>query len=331
MPFRTNFGRKKHLRFYSVVSGCGFAPPFFFNHKNVDNSLVFPQKINILWKYCGKLKNIYTNLRFSVKIDLMKNDFRKELAVCGFEAVKAISKFNPQKIRRFYYTRDRMMDFKDLFKSLAERKVPYNNISEGELEKLSGTPHHQGVVAMIDLPEIPHLNTKIADDWLHKKESAILLDRVGNANNLGAIIRSAAYFGFRNIVIPRDEEQTSVTTSSYRVAQGGMEFINIYSIQSIEKLLSSMQGKMIRFGTDVRANHSVEKIPDLCNENKKPALIVLGNEEHGISKIVRQNCDELVKIPFSVADSAQTSQIESLNVAQAAAIVLYECRKIHVQ
>ncbi len=79
----------------------------------------------------------------------MKNDIRNELAVCGFEAVKALAKNNPQKITRFYYTRDRMMDFKDLFKSLAERKVPYNNIPEGELEKLSGTPHHQGVVAMI--------------------------------------------------------------------------------------------------------------------------------------------------------------------------------------
>ena len=131
----------------------------------------------------------------------MKNDIRKELAVCGFEAVKALVKCNPQKITRFYYTRDRMMDFKDLFKFLAERKVPYNNIPEGELEKLSGTVHHQGVVAMIRQPEIPHLNTDITNEWLHNKESAILLDRVGNANNLGAIVRSAAFFGFKNIVM----------------------------------------------------------------------------------------------------------------------------------
>ena len=259
----------------------------------------------------------------------MKNDIRNELAVCGFEAVKALAKCNPQKISRFYYTRDRMMDFKDLFKSLAERKVPYNNIPEGELEKLSGTPHHQGVVAMIRNEEIPHLNTEITDEWLHNKESAILLDRVGNANNLGAIVRSAAFFGFKNIVIPRDEAQSSVTTSSYRVAQGGMEYVNIYSIQSIEKLLVSMKGKMIRFGTDVRGRTPIAKIPELCNEKKKPALIVLGNEEHGISRLVRDNCDELVTIPFtSGAGEGKAQPIESLNVAQAAAIVLYECRKL---
>jgi len=246
---------------------------------------------------------------------------RNELAVCGFEAVKALVKCNPQKITRFYYTRDRMMDFKDLFKSLAERKIPYNNIPEGELEKLSGTPHHQGVVAMIKQPEIPHLNTEITDRWLHNNESAILLDRVGNANNLGAIVRSAAFFGFKNIVIPRDEEQSSITTSSYRVAQGGMEYVNVYSILSIEKLLSSMEGKMVRLGTDVRATTPVEKIPQICG--KKPAIIVLGNEENGISNFVRKNCDELIKIPCGAG-----GPIESLNVAQASAIVFYECRNL---
>lgn len=259
----------------------------------------------------------------------MKNNFTNELAVCGFAAVKALVRCHQEKIRRFYYTRDRMMDFKDLFKILAERKIPYNNIPEGELERLSGTVHHQGVVAMIQQPDIPHLTTDITDEWLHNNESAILLDRVGNANNLGAIVRSAAYFGFKNIVIPLDEAQSSITTSSYRVAQGGMEFVTIYSIYSIEKLLSAMAGKMIRFGTDVRAKTPVEKIPALCG--RKPALIVLGNEEHGISSVVRRNCDELVCIPCSKNSTFQETQaIESLNVAQAASIVFYECRKIHL-
>ena len=110
-----------------------------------------------------------------------------------------------------------------------------------------------------------------------------------------------------------------------------MEFVNVYSIRSIEKLLIAMQGKMLRFGTDVRGKTPVEKIPELCNEKKKPALIVLGNEEHGISGIVRKNCDELVTIPFALdLDEKKSQPIESLNVAQAAAIVLYETRKLAV-
>ena len=234
----------------------------------------------------------------------MKNTRKNELAVCGIEAVKALAKNHPESIRRFYYDDARTMDFKSLFSSLASRKVPYNKVEDSELEKLSGTVHHQGVVAMIEQPSIPHLTVEIADGWLHRKESALLLDRVGNANNLGAIVRSAAFFGVKNIVIPLDEAQSSVTTSSYRVAQGGMEYVNVYSIRSITKLLTAMKGKMIRFGTDV-----------------------LGNEEHGISDEVRKNCDYLVLIPFS-DDPNATRPIESLNVAQAAAIFLYECRNL---
>ena len=258
----------------------------------------------------------------------MKNTRKNELAVCGIEAVKALAKNHPESIRRFYYDDARTMDFKSLFSSLASRKVPYNKVEDSELEKLSGTVHHQGVVAMIEQPSSPHLTVEIADGWLHRKESALLLDRVGNANNLGAIVRSAAFFGVKNIVIPLDEAQSSVTTSSYRVAQGGMEYVNVYSIRSISKLLTAMKGKMVRFGTDVRAKTTVEKIPSLCE--KKPALIVLGNEEHGISDEVRKNCDYLILIPFSENPDAK-QPIESLNVAQAASIVLYECRKLNTK
>ena len=106
-----------------------------------------------------------------------------------------------------------------------------------------------------------------------------------------------------------------------------MEHVNIYSIRSIEKLLVSMKGKMVRFGTDVRGKTPVEKIPELSKN--KPALIVLGNEEHGISRTVRENCDERVTIPWQADFNPDEKQpIESLNVAQAAAIILYECRKL---
>ena len=257
----------------------------------------------------------------------MKNTQKKELAVCGFEAVKALAKENPQKIRRFYYTEERMNSFGELCKSLAKRKAPYNKVKdEKELEKLCGSVHHQGVVAMIDQPEINPLDSDVTNKWLHEKESALLLDRVANANNLGAIVRSAAFFGVKNVIIPLDEAQSSITTSSYRVAQGGMEYVNIYSVKSIVRLLEAMKGKMLRFGTDVNATQPVGKLKELSAN--KAALIVLGNEEHGISKQVKENCDELIIIPNTSAFGESADRpIESLNVAQAAAIVLYEMRK----
>lgn len=256
----------------------------------------------------------------------MKNTQKKELAVCGFEAVKALAKKNPEKIKRFYYTEERMNSFGELCRFLAKRRVPYNKVKdEKELEKLCGSVHHQGVVVMIEQPEILPLDSDITDRWLRENESALLLDRVGNANNLGAIVRSAAFFGVKNVIIPLNEAQSSVTTSSYRVAQGGMEYVNIYSIKSIAKLLMALKGKMVRLGTDVNASVPVEKIRELKKE--KPVIIVLGNEENGISREVKENCDELVIIPFNDSfEKEENRPIESLNVAQAAAIVLYECR-----
>ncbi|MBQ1794095.1 MAG: RNA methyltransferase, partial [Treponema sp.] len=219
----------------------------------------------------------------------MKNTLNNELAVCGFAAVKTLEKANWERITRLYFSSARAPLFGGLCKKLAAAKKPYNQVKdEVELERLCGSVHHQGVVAMIQTPEIKALNTEITAKWVEEKQSAILLDRVGNANNLGAIVRSAAFFGIKNVVIPLDEAQSSVTTSSYRVAEGGMEFVNIYSIKSIPRLLNDMAGKMVRIGTSLDAKETTRSIKQMCQD--KGVIIILGNEENGISKEVKSLC-----------------------------------------
>ena len=104
-----------------------------------------------------------------------------------------------------------------------------------------------------------------------------------------------------------------------------MEFVNIFSTSSSIKLLKDVEGKMVRIGTDLSARKTVSAIHGLCKS--KSALIILGNEERGISEKVRENCDELVIIPFFLMFEGKSSQVESLNVAQAASIILYELSK----
>ncbi len=257
----------------------------------------------------------------------MKNKKNNELAVCGFATVKKLEKNHPEKITRLYFTEEVAPKFGGLCKKLAKVHGIYNQKPAGDLEKLSGTVHHQGVVAMIEAPEIQPLDSDITDGWIERGENAVLLDRIGNANNFGAIVRSAAFFGIKNIVIPLDEAQSSITTSSYRVAEGGMEYVNIYSVQSSVRLLEALSGKMLRVGTDLSAKKSVDFLSSAA-ARKKPALIVLGNEEHGISDAVRKNCDELVIIPWGgMKDGAAESLVDSLNVAQAASVIFYEMTK----
>lgn len=257
----------------------------------------------------------------------MKNKQNNELAVCGFAAVKKLEKNNNERIRRLYFTEEVAPLFGGLCKTLSKRKAIYNKVENpSELEKLSGTVHHQGVVAMIFMPEITPLDSDITDEWVEKKENALLLDHIGNANNFGAIVRSAAFFGIKNIIIPEDEAQSAITTSSYRIAEGGMEYVHIYSVRSIGRLLEVLKGKMIRIGTDLSAKKSSADIKNICSGN--PAIVVLGNEEHGISDEVRNNCDELVIIPFEGMKEGKTeAPVDSLNVAQASSIILYELSK----
>ena len=256
----------------------------------------------------------------------MKNKQKNELAVCGFATVKKLEKNHPERITRLYFTEEVAPKFGGLCKKLAKQHGIYNQKPAAELEKLCGSVHHQGVVAMIEAPQIIPLDSDITDSWIANGENAVLLDRIGNANNFGAIVRSAAFFGIKNIVIPLDEAQSSITTSSYRVAEGGMEYVNIYSVKSSVRLLEALSQKVLRIGTALDAKKSVSFLREVAkNSAKKPILVVLGNEEHGISDTIKKNCDELVIIPWAgMNEGVSQSAVDSLNVAQAASIIFYE-------
>ncbi|HOT61770.1 MAG TPA: RNA methyltransferase [Treponemataceae bacterium] len=247
----------------------------------------------------------------------MKNKQRRELAVCGFEAVKALAERHPDAIQRLFFTQARSRAFGPVCKALAASRRLYRLVeSESELEKLCQSVHHQGVVAMIAEPEIPRVDRTILDAWRVARERVLVLDRVGNANNLGAIVRSAAFFGISKIVIGEDDEQAEITTSSYRVAQGGMELVEVFRAPSARWLVEEAAGKMTRIGADHRARNRLQDLSSLVDP-ETGILVVLGNEESGLSSAVQATCDHLVRIPG-------TGELESLNVAQAATLFLYE-------
>ena len=271
-----------------------------------------------------KWYNAYRNTQVNFGESNMRNKQNNELAVCGLAAVKKLEKKDSERIRRLYFTEEVAPLFGGLCKTIAKRKGIYNMVSDAsELERLCGTVHHQGVVAMIYMPEIIPLDSDITERWIQNNESAIILDHIGNANNFGAIVRSAAFFGIKNIVVPEDDSQSAITTSSYRIAEGGMEFVTIYSVRSIGRLLEALAGRMARIGADVRGKKSSREIKTLCKG--KPAIVILGNEEHGISTETKRNCDDIIIIPYAgMSHGEKEGPIDSLNVAQAASIIFYE-------
>jgi len=243
----------------------------------------------------------------------VKNTQRRELAVCGLETVRALVAVRPDAVRRFFYVQDRAREFGPLCSKLASQRRPYRMVEPEELERLSGTAHHQGVVAMIDDTLPPQVNDGLIDQWAGSAARVVVLDRVGDDHNLGSIARSAAFFGWHALVIGRDDGAARLTTSAYRVARGALERIPVYTDETAARFVGRCGNRIITIGADHRASRSIR-------EGARPGTavaLVLGNEETGLSPEVRSSCSELVRI-----DGA--GMVESMNVSQAAAVFLYE-------
>ncbi|MDR2485949.1 MAG: RNA methyltransferase [Treponema sp.] len=259
----------------------------------------------------------------------MRNKLTKELAVCGFNAVSALGSEHPEIINRLFLREDRFSLFTRICKQLAERKRPYKVCGDEELERISKSNHHQGVVAMIEAPEIQSLTGEDLDVWSREGKTGVVLHSVGNDHNLGAIVRSAAFFEAHFIILSQADAEDRLTTSAYRVAEGGMEYVTFRKVRDTPAFLRDASKVLITIGAEPRARWRIRDIETIIRDKEnrlkfrpsgktRPGIVlVVGNEETGLPQAVKDQCSALVRIPG-------TGVIESLNVAQAAALFLHE-------
>ena len=255
----------------------------------------------------------------------MRNKLTDELAVCGMNAVLAVGEHHPQAINRLFLREDRMEFFSKICKQLAERKRPYKICEDEELERICKSVHHQGVVAMIEEPVVEPLSREDLDLWESEGKTGIILHSVGNDHNLGAIARAAAFFDVRFIVLNEKDaafsEELRLTTSAYRIAEGALEHLTVRKITSTAALLKDASKQLIVIGTDTRARMRISDMGNIVKtaraRGEHPGIaLVLGNEETGLPKNVKDLCSYILRIPG-------TGNIESLNVSQAAALFLH--------
>ena len=260
----------------------------------------------------------------------MRNKLTDELAVCGMNAVFAVGEHHPQTINRLFLREERLQSFTHICKQLAERKRPYKICEDEELERICKSVHHQGVVAMIEEPVIEPLGLEDLDYWASEGKTGVILHSVGNDHNLGAIARAAAFFDVTYIVL--NEKDTSfndkdgiqtmrLTTSAYRVAEGGFEHLTVRKISNTSAFLKDASKRLVTIGTDTRARMRISDLDGVVKKVKpaggRPGIVlVLGNEETGLPKDVKDRCSCLLRIPG-------TGNIDSLNVSQAAALFMH--------
>jgi TrmH RNA methyltransferase len=250
----------------------------------------------------------------------MRNKLTDELAVCGVNAVLAVGEYHPETINRLFLREDRMQIFSGICKQLAERKRPYKICEDEELERLCKSVHHQGVVAMIEEPVVSPLSQEDLDFWAVEGKTGLVLHSVGNDHNLGAIARAAAFFDTHFIVLNEGDAEARLSTSAYRIAEGGMEHLTVRKIGNTAAFLRDASKQVLTIGTDIRARRRVGDLAgikdDAVKKGRRGIALVLGNEETGLPQAVKDHCSCLLRIPGIGA-------IESLNVSQAAALFLH--------
>jgi TrmH RNA methyltransferase len=257
----------------------------------------------------------------------MRNKLTNELAVCGLNAVKALGEYHPENINRLFLREERLPLFTGICKQLAARKRPYKICGDEELERISKSTHHQGVVAMMLEPLVPDISREDIAQWDNQGWTGLVLHSVGNDHNLGAIVRAAAFFDSRIVVLNAGDDAARLSTSAYRVAEGGMEQVIFRSVQNTAAFLRGLSRRLVTIGADPRARQRISDIEGIvqsaaADKGRRPgAALVLGNEETGLPPDVKSACSCLVRVPG-------TGMPESLNVSQAAALflhALYEC------
>jgi 23S rRNA (guanosine2251-2'-O)-methyltransferase len=233
----------------------------------------------------------------------------------GFHSVTARLKQSPQSIKTLYIDRERVdARSRDLQKMAAEKSVSVNLVNGSRLDRLCFGKRHQGVVAMVDAV-VPRLTLPQLLDDLQEAEPPpllLLLDGVTDPRNLGACLRVADGAGVRAVIAPKDHS-CMLTDVVIHTASGAAESVPYVLVTNLARTIEDLQIAGFRvFGTADEA-----AAPLYGADLSGPIAWVLGAEDKGLRRLVREHCDELVSIPMF-------GSVESLNVSVAAGVVLYE-------
>jgi len=216
-------------------------------------------------------------------------------------------------------SRDDRVD--EAIKLAADRGVPVLEAGATELDRLTGGALHQGLALRVRAYEYAH-----PDDLLARAADAgelpliAALDGVTDPRNLGAIARSAAAFGAHGVVVP-SRRGAGVTAGAWKASAGALARIPVARAANLARALQSYRDAGIFVaGLDAAGDTAVRDL-DLATA---PLVLVTGSEGRGLSRIVTQACDVLIRIPV-------TASTESLNAGVATGIALYEIATIRGQ
>lgn len=194
-----------------------------------------------------------------------------------------------------------------------DRNIIVQTVDRNKLDSMSEGNAHQGVVALVTGFEYSTINDILqrAKD-LNESPFVIILDGIEDTHNLGAIVRTAECAGVHGVIIPK-RRSAMVNQTVYKASAGAVEHMLIANVTNITNCIEELKDNGLWiYGADMDGK-------DYYYNTKLEGAIglVIGNEGKGISRLVKEKCDVIVKIPM-------LGKISSLNASNAAAILIYE-------
>ncbi len=194
-----------------------------------------------------------------------------------------------------------------------ERGIQISEADGTKLDEMSEGRNHQGVIALCAAAEYSTVDDilKVAEEK-GEPPFIVILDKIADPRNLGAIIRTANCAGVHGIIISKHDSAT-LTASCAKASAGAVEYTPVARVSSLAKTIDDLKKKNIWVtGADASGDKELYEA-DL----KGAVAIVIGSEGEGISRLVLEKCDFVVKIPMR-------GNVNSLNASVAAALFIYE-------
>lgn len=217
----------------------------------------------------------------------------------------------------FYIAQRVEMDdrVKEMLSLASNRNIPVLEVTRPELDRMAGFDGvHQGVALKVPPYQYAHPQD-LLEDVINRNQLPLFvaLDGITDPRNLGAIIRSTAAFGGQGVILPQ-RRSAHVNSAAWKTSAGAAARIPVAVAPNLTTTLKEFkkQGVFI-LGLDGDGDIQLPAL-ELAD---RPVVIVVGSEGKGLSRLVSENCDQIVSIPISAAT-------ESLNAGIAAAVSLYQ-------
>ncbi|MFV0494839.1 23S rRNA (guanosine(2251)-2'-O)-methyltransferase RlmB [Mycobacterium sp.] len=194
----------------------------------------------------------------------------------------------------------------------ADSGISILEVPRADLDRMTANHLHQGIALQVPPYDYAHPDDLVTAAMNSSPALLVALDNITDPRNLGAIVRSVAAFGGHGVLIPQ-RRSASVTAVAWRTSAGAAARVPVARATNLTRTLKDWADRGLRIvGLDAGGETVVDDV-----DGGDPLVVVVGSEGKGLSRLVRQNCDQVLSIPMA-------GQTESLNAAVAAGVVLAE-------